>query len=329
MARQNIGIGTSANDGTGDTLRIAGEKINENFVELYQKLGGDSDALSTGITFTNDAIVFEGSAVDNFETFLSAINPTADRDIYLPNASGTILLDSAAQTLTNKTLTSPILTTPQINDTSADHQYIVAVNELVADRTITLPLLTGNDTFVFADHTQTLTNKTLTTPTLTSPKIGTSINDTNGAELIKVTATASAVNEITLANAATGNKPTITASGNDTNITVQINSKGTGSVEINKFAITSSTITVDGAASTSAGYIICNKGTALAVSLANGTVVGETKIFTNKGAGTATITPSNFASGTSFAIAQNEGAQVIWDGTNWFLIGNQSVTTIA
>ena len=329
MARQNIGIGTSANDGTGDTLRIAGEKINDNFVELYQKLGGDSDALSTGITLTNEAIVFEGSSPDNFETFLSVINPTADRNVYIPNASGTFLLDSASQTLTNKTLTSPVLTTPQINDTSANHQYIVAVNELVADRTITLPLLTGNDTFVFEGHTQTLTNKTLTAPTLTSPKIGTSINDTNGAELIKVTATASAVNEITLANAATGNKPTITASGNDTNITVQINGKGTGSVEINKVAITSSTITVDGAASTSAGYIICNKGSALAVSLANGTVVGETKIFTNKGAGTATITPASFANGTSFAIAQNEGAQVIWDGTNWFLIGNQSVTTIA
>lgn len=329
MTRQNIGIGTSANDGTGDTLRIAGEKINDNFIELYQKLGGDSDALSTGITFTDEAIVFEGSSTDDYETFLSAINPTADRNIYLPNASGTVLLDSASQTLTNKTLTSPVLTTPQINDTSADHQYIVAVSELAADRTITFPLLAGNDTFVFADHIQTLTNKTLTSPILNTARVGTSINDTNGAELIKVTATASAVNEITLANAATGNKPTITASGNDTNITVQITGKGTGSVEINKFAITSSTITVDGAASTSAGYIICNKGTALAVSLADGTVVGETKIFTNKGAGTATITPSNFASGTSFAIAQNEGAQVIWDGTNWFLIGNQSVTTIA
>lgn len=329
MARQNIGIGTSANDGTGDTLRIAGEKINENFVELYQKLGGDSDALSTGITFTNDAIVFEGSAVDNFETFLSAINPTADRDIYLPNASGTLLLDSASQTLTNKTLTSAILTTPQINDTSADHRYILAVSELAANRTITLPLLTTNDTFVFAAHTQTLTNKTLTTPTLTSPKIGTSIDDTNGAELIKLTATASAVNEITLANAATGGKPTITASGGDTNITAQLNGKGTGSIEINKLAVTSATISVDGAASATVGYIICDKATALAVSLANGTVVGEMKIFTNKNAGVATITPASFANGTSFAIAQNEGAQVIWDGTNWFLIGNQSVTTIA
>ena len=59
-------------------------------------------------------------------------------------------------------LTSPVLTTPQINDTTADHQYVVAVNELTADRTVTLPLLTGNDEFVFKDFTQTLTNKRIT-----------------------------------------------------------------------------------------------------------------------------------------------------------------------
>lgn len=68
---------------------------------------------------------------------------------------------SATQTLLNKTLTSPFLTTPQINDTSGDHQYNVAVNELAADRTVTLPLLAGNDTFVFQAHNQTLTNKTI------------------------------------------------------------------------------------------------------------------------------------------------------------------------
>jgi len=73
---------------------------------------------------------------------------------------------ASAQTLTNKTLTSPILTTPQINDSAADHQYIFAGSDLTADRTVTLPLLTGDDTFVFAAHTQTLTNKTLTTPTV-------------------------------------------------------------------------------------------------------------------------------------------------------------------
>jgi len=329
MARQNIGIGASANDGTGDTLRIAGDKINDNFVELYQKLGGDSDALATGISLTNHSIVFEGTSTDSFETTLLVTDPTADRTIYLPNAGGTLLTDSATQTLTNKTLGSAVLTTPQINDTSETHQYIVTPAELVADRNVNLPLLTDSDTFVFEAHTQTLTNKSLTTANLTTPRIITSIDDTNGAELIKVTATASAVNEITLANAATGNKPSITASGNNANVTLQVNSKGTGSVEISKLALTSSTITSDGAASTSASYIICNKGSALAVTLADGTVVGETKIFTNKGAGTATITPSNFAAGTSFAIAQYEGAQVIWDGTNWYLTGNQSVTTVA
>jgi len=55
----------------------------------------------------------------------------------------------------------PILTTPQINDTSSDHQYIFAVSELAADRTVTLPLLAGNDTFVFETFAQTLTNKTV------------------------------------------------------------------------------------------------------------------------------------------------------------------------
>ena len=75
--------------------------------------------------------------------------------------------------------------------------------------------------------TQTLTNKTLT-----SPKIGTSILDTNGNELFKLTATSSAVNELTYANAATGNKPTFTASGGDTNIGVSIQPKGSGTVTI-------------------------------------------------------------------------------------------------
>lgn len=35
MAKQTIGIGTSADDGTGDTLRAAFDKCNDNFDELY------------------------------------------------------------------------------------------------------------------------------------------------------------------------------------------------------------------------------------------------------------------------------------------------------
>ena len=75
--------------------------------------------------------------------------------------------------------------------------------------------------------TQTLTNKTLT-----SPKIGTSILDTNGNELALLTATGSAVNEFTIANAATGAGPTLSATG-ETNVPINITPKGTGDVFIN------------------------------------------------------------------------------------------------
>jgi len=69
--------------------------------------------------------------------------------------------NTVAETLTSKTLTSPVLTTPQINDSAADHQYIFGVANLAADRTVSLPLLTGNDTFTFNAFAATLTNKTI------------------------------------------------------------------------------------------------------------------------------------------------------------------------
>lgn len=57
-------------------------------------------------------------------------------------------------------------------------------------------------------------------------------SDTNGNELIKTSTTASAVNEITITNAATGNAPEISATGGDTNIDLKLKGKGTGTIEI-------------------------------------------------------------------------------------------------
>ena len=72
--------------------------------------------------------------------------------------------------------------------------------------------------------TETLTNKTLT-----SPIIGTSILDTNSNELLKLTATGSAINELTLANAATGNGPIVSATSSaDSNVDININPLGSG-----------------------------------------------------------------------------------------------------
>ena len=93
---------------------------------------------------------------------------------------------------------------------------------------------TNPDIYKIATGDVTLTGtQTLTNKTLTSPKIGTSILDTNGNELFKLTATGSAINELTYANAAAGNAPAFTASGGDTNININLVPKGTGQVQAN------------------------------------------------------------------------------------------------
>jgi hypothetical protein len=61
-------------------------------------------------TLENDAsITFEGATADAYETTLTVVDPTADRTITLPNATGTVVLKDTVDTLTNKTLTSPTI----------------------------------------------------------------------------------------------------------------------------------------------------------------------------------------------------------------------------
>jgi len=63
----------------------------------------------TGGQVGDTGITFEGATGDANETFLQVTDPTADRTITLPDASGNIVLDTLTQTLTNKTLTSPTI----------------------------------------------------------------------------------------------------------------------------------------------------------------------------------------------------------------------------
>jgi hypothetical protein len=59
MAKQIIDVGSKANDGSGDSLREAGLKINANFTEVYTALGGQSGSLSvvSKLTGANGLIV--------------------------------------------------------------------------------------------------------------------------------------------------------------------------------------------------------------------------------------------------------------------------------
>tara|TARA_B100000676_G_scaffold303272_1_gene353542 strand:- start:196 stop:1182 length:987 start_codon:yes stop_codon:yes gene_type:complete len=326
MTRQNISTGSFANDGSGDTLRQAGQKINENFVELYQKLGNDSNTLVGSIAAAEGGISFEGTTADANETVLKAIDPTADNVINLPNASGNIILDSATQTLLNKTLTNPIVSGIKIQDNDASHTYNFIAGSLTANHNINIPTLSDSDTLTLIAASQTLTNKTLTAPTMSQPKVSGYIADANGAEIFSITATGSAVNHVDVQNAGTGTNPTLSASGDDPNVNLNLAGKGTGSVEIEKAAYSSDVITATGAADTSKSYIVGNSATPISISVANGTTVGEYKLFTNKNAGAATITPATFGPGTSIVLANAQGCAMIWDGTSWQLVSNYGGT---
>lgn len=326
MTKQVLNRGTIANDGTGDTLRTASQKIQENFDELYNKLG-DGSVLMSLLDFDSDAIVFEGRTADQFETRLRATDPTADRIVTIPNYSGALVMDSATQTLENKTLTSPVLTTPQINDTSADHQYVFAVSELAADRTITLPLLTGNDELTFNDHTQTLTNKTLQNPTINSPVIGDEVRDSSGNELLVFTKASSAVNYVEVANAATGNAVQVKGAG-EANTSISISGNGNGAVKVDsKLALRTETLTGDEDIDDNYPVSLLNNASAGSHTLQNGTssLNGEVKFIVNKGAGTQTIneTSNNLAGYASITMTQNDAVQLIWFSNQWFVVGNQ------
>ena len=80
----------------------------EEFRLEFNKLRVDVTALDTADTYVTN-IVFEGTTTDDYQTTLAVTDPTADRTITLPNLTGTLSLLDATETLTNKTLTTPVI----------------------------------------------------------------------------------------------------------------------------------------------------------------------------------------------------------------------------
>ena len=73
MAYQSIGLGTTAGDGTGDTIRGGGDKINDNFVEIYTLLGTGS-ALTSGISATSSVVTLAGPTITGVASFADGSN---------------------------------------------------------------------------------------------------------------------------------------------------------------------------------------------------------------------------------------------------------------
>ena len=162
MARQTIGIGSSANDGTGDPLRDAFDKVNDNEAEIYNLWGngttlavtGDVSVSAGAVTIANDAVeqamiaddaggadqlasnaVVTASIVDDNITFDKLENRyTASQTI--TNTSGATSVDWSAATVFK--MNSACTGAKEFDFTNYKVGQVITIHNLTGAYTITL-----------------------------------------------------------------------------------------------------------------------------------------------------------------------------------------------
>lgn len=151
MAKQLINTGTTANDNTGDNLRVAGKKLNENFNEIYNAFGDGATLLSTDIDLSGNRILF-ANKVDTADE-LDSISPVVNAGcIIYVNAESSLYY--AANGVWRELLTD---TSDGINNNYVNPLSPVAyggnLTDLGIDDGLAGQILTtnGDRTFSFAD----------------------------------------------------------------------------------------------------------------------------------------------------------------------------------
>ena len=200
-AKGDLLVGTGSNTGTRLAAGTNGYVLTADSAET----NGLKWAAAPVVGSFETSIVFEGATADSFETTLQVTDPTADRTITFKDESGTVaftsdipslsgyVTESGTQTLTNKTLTSPVVTGLTLNDASIvfegatpnEFETTLTVTDPTADRTITLPNATGTVALT-SDLPSQYTDEMAQDAVGNAVGTGLSYNDTTGA--ISVTA---------------------------------------------------------------------------------------------------------------------------------------------
>jgi hypothetical protein len=222
---------------TGENAGTWGTKTNTNLNLIEQISGGYAiqtlNAAGTGAN-TTTLVKADGAlnaTVASRIIILGAVSPqaiTGNKIVTLPVLTENFYIiknsTSGAYTVQLKAASGSGAT---VTFSTTDKDWKLVYFDGVATNTGVYEVALGEANEVTLTGTETLTNKTLT-----DPKIGTKILDVNGLELFNLTATGSAVNEFTVANAATGGAPVLSATGSDTNIGITLTPKGSGAVKL-------------------------------------------------------------------------------------------------
>ena len=262
---------------SGDTITISTHADVLTASSTHTLTNKTFDANGTGNSISNievadfasgvvDTDLSSVSASDNTLASAKAIKAYVDsqvtaQDLDVTTDSGTIAIDLDSETLSVSGGTG-------IDTSATGNAITVAIDSTVAtltgnqtlqnkiidsaNNTLTLDLSEGTLTGTIAEFNSALSDgsfatlagtETLSNKTLTAPKFADAgyLADANGNELILLRTTASAVNELQVTNAATGDGVEIATTGGDTNIDLVLNPKGSGTVDVNSSRITNVT----------------------------------------------------------------------------------------
>jgi hypothetical protein len=239
---------TSANlkltvQATGENSGTWGQITNTNLLILEQAIGGyDAIGITAAATLT-----FSNGALSNGKNQVIKLTGTitGNKDVVIPDSiEKTFIVENAtsgAHTVTFKT-TSGTGVTWSATDKGTKMIYSDGTN--VVDTAFT-DLLSDKSPQLAADLDANGNNILIDS--------GNSINDENDLEQIKFSTTASAINELTVKNAAAGNAPEVSSTGDDTNIDLNLTPKGIGRVTLNgggKIQQTAEKVTTEATAAT-------------------------------------------------------------------------------
>lgn len=191
MAKQIINIGSAANDGSGDPLRSAFDKINDNFTEVYTELGGTS---LSNISITGNTI---GTDDTNGNIILS---PNGTGDVVIATAKSLQLTDHTDNAILKTDATGNLTASALTEDGT-----ILTYGDIVVNPTTSTIQTTANDITLTPAGGEVVVTGHILSDTTNTKDLGSTVNVWRAIFGTKLTATGDRINITTVHTPATAN----------------------------------------------------------------------------------------------------------------------------